>query len=186
MAIFKFYQIYRSIKEVLEEDMVMKIFPEYDTLPDKMSAKEQAELGKIIMDRMDKLLDKNTIIQIRHMHTCNPSKKQLAKINELKAKTNNLDEFLEEYSKFLAPGYARIDGNTLHVSFGLKKCVCGMFRKLQSYEHASKTWCECCNGHVIKTFHMICDTIESSKIVETIACGGNDCVFKMKIPDRKT
>ena len=87
MAIFKFYQIYRSINEILEEDMVMKIFPEYDTLPDKMSADEQAELGKIIMDRMDKLLDKSTIKKIRHMHTCNPSRDQIAKINELKVKT---------------------------------------------------------------------------------------------------
>ncbi len=181
MAIFKFYQIYRSIKEVLEEDMVMKIFPEYDTLPDKMSAKEQAELGKVIMDRMDKLLDKKTIVKIRQMHTCNPSKEQVAKINELKVKTKNLDEFLKEYSKFLAPGYVRKDENTLYVSFGLKKCVCGMFRKLQTYEHVSKTWCECCNGHVIKTYNMICDKIESSEIMETIACGGNDCVFKMEI-----
>ncbi|QVK17420.1 hypothetical protein KHQ81_11255 [Mycoplasmatota bacterium] len=181
MAIFKFYQIYRSIKEVLGEEMVKEIFPEYADLPDKMPAKEQAELGKIIMDRMDILLDENTIKKIRQMHTCNPSKEQVAKINELKEKTNNLDEFLHEYSKFLAPGYVKRDGDTLYVSFGLEKCVCGMFRKLETYEPVSKTWCECCNGHVIKMYRMICENIKSSEIVEAVACGGNDCIFKITI-----
>lgn len=181
MAIFKFYQIYRSIRDVLGEEMVIKLFPEYATLPDKMPAKEQAELGKTIMDRMDKLLDKSTIVKIRQLHTCNPSKEQVAKIKELKENTKNLDEFLQEYSKFLAPGYVRKDGDKLYVSFGLEKCVCGMFRKLQTYEPISKTWCECCNGHVIKTYNMICDKIKSSEIVEAIACGGTDCIFKITI-----
>ncbi len=181
MAIFKFYQIYRSIKEVLGEEMSIKIFPEYGVLPDKMPAKEQAELGRKVMDRMDRLLDENTIKKIRRMHTCNPSKEQVAKIKELKEKTNSLDEFLQEYSKFLAPGYVRKDKDTLYVSFGLEKCVCGMFRKLETHEPMSKTWCECCNGHVIKTYSMICDKMVFSEIVETIVCGGDDCVFKMII-----
>ncbi|MFZ5354871.1 MAG: hypothetical protein ACOZCL_19395 [Bacillota bacterium] len=42
MAIYKFYQIYISIKEVLGEEMATKLFPEYSALPNKMPANEQA------------------------------------------------------------------------------------------------------------------------------------------------
>lgn len=181
VAIFKFYQIYRSIKEILGEEVAMKLFPEYPTLPDKMPAPEQAQLGKILIDRMDMLLDKDTIIKIRQKHCCNPSKEQIAEINRLKEKVNNLEELCLEYSKFLSPGYVKKDGDLLTVSFGLSKCVCGMFRKLEEYEPVSKTWCECCNGHVIRTYSMICGKPVKSEIVEAVACGDKDCVFKVTI-----
>lgn len=181
MAIYKFYQIYTSIKKVLGEDMAQKLFPEYSTLPDKMPAHEQAQLGKVIMDRMDKLLEKDDIVRVRQKHTCNPSKQQIAEINRLKEKCNNLNEFCDEYSKFLTPGHVKKDDDILIVSFGLNKCICGMFRKLEDYEPISKTWCECCNGHVIKMYSLICDKPIKSEIIEAIACGGNDCVFQIQI-----
>lgn len=181
MAIFKFYQIYRSIKEVLGEEMAIQLFSEYSTLPDKMPPHEQAQLGKTIMDRMDEKLDKNTVVEIRQKHCCNTPKQEIAEINRIKERTDNLYDFFVEYSKFLSPGYVKKDGDLLTVSFGLSKCVCGMFRKLQNYEPISKTWCECCNGHVIKTYSMICDKTVKSEIVETVASGGKDCVFKVNI-----
>jgi hypothetical protein len=181
MAIFKFYQIYRSIKEVVGEDMADKIFPEYSTLPDKMLPDEQAQLGKTVMERLDAMLDKETVVKIRQSHTCNPSKEQVAKINELKQKTDSLDEIIRLYSEFLLPGSVRRDGDSLYVSFGQSKCVCGMFRKLETYELMPISWCECCNGHVIKMYNMICDRNVKSEILEAIACGGNDCVFKVQI-----
>ncbi|MGF7059527.1 DUF6144 family protein [Brassicibacter mesophilus] len=184
MAIFKFYQIFLSIKEELGEDMAVKIFPEYSTLPDKsseMPADEQAKLGKIVMDRMDELLEKDTIVKIRRKHTCNLTKKQIQEINELKEKSGSLDEFCVKYSKLLSPGYVKKDGDLLTVSFGWNKCVCGMFRKLDKYEPVSKTWCECCNGHVIKMYSLICDKIVEAEIQETVASGGQDCIFKVML-----
>jgi len=41
--------------------------------------------------------------------------------------------------------------------------------------------CECCNGHVIKIINMICEENTSSRIIETVACGGKDCIFEVKI-----
>ncbi|MDF2804995.1 MAG: hypothetical protein K0S61_4900 [Anaerocolumna sp.] len=181
MAIFKFYQIYRSIKEVVGEEMAHRLFPEYSTLPDKMPPNEQAQLGKLVMDRLDAMLDKETVIKIRQCHTCNPSIEQLAKIIELKQKSDNIDEIIREYSEFLSPGSVRRDGDLLYVSFGLDKCVCGMFRKLETYEPMSTSWCECCNGHVIKMYSMICDRNVKSEILDAVACGGSDCVFKVQI-----
>lgn len=181
MAIFKFYQIYRSISEELGEDMAVKLFPEYSTLPDKMPAEEQAQLAKVIMNRMDESLDESTVIKIRQKHSCNIPKEHINAIKELKQKSNNLDELCAEYSKFLSPGYIEKEGNSLTVSFGWGKCVCGMFRKLEKYDRMPKTWCECCNGHVIKTFSMLCDKTVESQIIEAVACGGKDCVFKISI-----
>jgi hypothetical protein len=181
MAIFKFYQIYRSIREVLGDDTAQKLFPEYSSLPDKMLPNQQAQLAKILMDRLDESLDRDTIAAIRRKHSCNISKGQAAQIDELKKKCSSLDEFCAEYSKLLSPGYVKKDGNLLTVSFGWGKCVCGTFRKLDDYEPVSKTWCECCNGHVIKTFSMICGKPVESVLVEGAACGGRDCVFKVKI-----
>lgn len=56
-----------------------------------------------------------------------------------------------------------------------------MFRKLEVYEPMSKTWCECCNAHVIKTYSMICNKTVKSEILEAVACGDKDCVFKVTI-----
>lgn len=173
--------MFRSIKEELGEEIANEIFPEYHTLPDKMPAQEQAKLGKIVIDRMDQLLDKETVVKIRQKHTCNLTKKHIQEINELKERSQSFDEFCLEYSKLLSPGYVRKDKDLLTVSFGWDKCVFGMFRKLDSYEPVSKTWCECCNGHVIKTFNLICDKVVESEIQETVACGGKDCIFKVRL-----
>jgi hypothetical protein len=181
MAIFKFYQVYRSINEELGEDMAIKIFPEYRTLPDKMPGHEQAQLAKVIMDRLDELIDEKTVIKIRQKHCCNIPKENIDIIKKLKEKCSNLDEICVEYSKFLSPGYVEKNGNQLTISFGWHRCVCGMFRKLETYETMPKTWCECCNGHVIKTFNMICNKTIESEIIEAVACGGKDCIFKINI-----
>lgn len=111
MAIFKFYQINRSLKEVLGEEEALKLFPEYPTLPNKMIAVEQVQFASTLMDRLDKELDKDTVMKIRQRHCCNPSKEQVSKINELKAMELNLEEFCVEYSKFLSPGYVMKEEN---------------------------------------------------------------------------
>ena len=163
--------------------MANKIFPEYSTLPDnssQMPANKQVELGKIIMDRMDDLLDNDTIVRIRQKHTCNLTKKQIKEINDLKEKVENIEDFCIKYSELLSPGYLKKDGNGFIMSFGWGKCICGMFRKLDEYEPISKSWCECCNGHVIKMFTKICDNTVKSEIQETVASGGEDCIFKVQ------
>ncbi len=181
MAIHKFYMLYKGLQEALGEAQANELFPEYSQLPDKMPPLEQAELGRTIMTRMDESLDKETIIRIRHAHTCNLTQKQIKDIIDLKEKYKDFDDFCIEYSKLLAPGSVKKDKDILIVSFGWKKCVCGMFRKLKEYEAVSQTWCECCNGHVIKHYSFVCGKRVSSEIVETVACGKNDCVFKINM-----
>lgn len=181
MAIFKFRQIYLSIKEELGEEGVNKLFPEYSSLCDKMPQSEQAKLAKIITDRMDEMLDDDTVKRIRHKRCCNIPKNHEAEITRLKKEKKNTDEIIKEYSNFLKPGYIIKDKDSYIISFGLGKCVCGMFRKLSTYDLMSKTWCECCNAHVKKTFKLICDKDLESEIVEAVACGDKDCIFKIAV-----
>ncbi len=181
MAIVKFYRIHRSIREELGEEMARQLFPEYTALPEQMPLPEQARLSKLIMDRMDRLLDRDTIARVRRKHCCNPSRQQIEEIHALKEQCGDLDEFCAEYSKFFAPGHVEREGDLLTLSFGWGKCVCGMFRNLESYERMSKTWCECCNGYVIKVFRMIFGQKVVSRIEEAVICGDRDCVFKVRI-----
>ncbi|MFP4050814.1 MAG: DUF6144 family protein [Thermoplasmata archaeon] len=163
--------------------MANKIFPEYITLPDrssKMPAHEQVELGKKIMDRMDDILDEDTIVKIRHKHTCNLTKNQVKEIEDLKEEVESIEELCKKYSRPLTPGYVKKDDDVLTVSFGWGRCVCNMYRKLDEYEPVSKTWCECCNGHVIKIYNRLLERPVSSEMIETVASGGDDCIFEIR------
>ncbi len=179
MAIFKFYQIFRCIKEELGEQKAKELFYEYETLPDKMSAEEQAKLASKIMDRLNNLLDVETVKRIRYKHPCNIPKTYVAKIDELVEKHESVEKRIEEYVKWDERISISNEEDSIVVSWGLPKCVCGMFRKLKEYEPISKSWCECCNAHSAKTFSKLCGKKVESKLIEGIACGGNDCIFRI-------
>lgn len=181
MAIYKFYQIFTSLKKVLGVERASEIFPEYATLPDKMTPQDQAKLGKVLMDRMDTLLTPQEVTQVRHKHTCNPSKEQVAEIIRIKEIEKDIDARCEAFSRFMAPSSIKRSGDIVTVSFDQEKCVCGMFRKLDHYEPTSKTWCECCNGHVIKMYSLLFDQPIASRLVEGIASGGKDCIFEIQL-----
>lgn len=179
MAIFKFYQIFRSIKEELGEQKAKEIFYEYETLPDKMLPNEQAILASKIMDRLDNALDAETVKRIRYKHPCNIPKTYTVIINELVEKYPSIEKRLEEYEKWSEKISFKNEGDSIIVSWGLQKCVCGMFRKLDEYKHISKSWCECCNAHNAKLFSKLCGKQVESELIEGIACGGKDCIFKI-------
>lgn len=179
MAIFKFYQIYRSIKEVLGEEKSKELFYEYETIEDKMPLDEQAKLASKIINRLDNSLDAETVKRIRHKHPCNIPKKYNDKINELIEKYDSVEKRIDEYIKWDKKTTIISEDNSIIVAWGLPKCVCGMFRKLDEYETMSKSWCECCNAHNAKTFSKLCGKKVESELFEGIACGGKDCIFRV-------
>ncbi len=179
MAIFKFYQIFRSLKEELGEQKAKEVFYEYETLPDKMSANEQAMLASKIMDRLDNSFDVETVKRIRHRHPCNIPKTYDTIINELVEKYPNIEKRLEEYEKWSGKISIKIEGDSFITSWGLTDCVCGMFSKLNEYEHISRSWCECCNAHNAKLLSKLCGKEVESELIDGIACGGKDCIFKI-------
>lgn len=178
MAIHRFSMIFDGLKKELGEDEARRIFPEYSSLPDesrKMSAKEQFELAHSIMERMDHSLEREQIKKIRHSHVCNLTKMQVREFTELKERCESLDELLT------ACGCIKQGDGAYLLRWDNAKCVCGLCRKLDAYEAISKTWCECCNGHVIKSYSWVCGLPISSEIVETYASGGKSCSFKLSV-----
>lgn len=132
--IFKFYQIYRSIKEILGEAKANELFPEYLALSSKMLAEEQVQLAHILMDRLDKSLDSHTVIKIRQQHPCNIPKADKEKMQEIKMSFENISDRINAYSQYLGGSFSSCGKNAYNFSWGNKKCVCGMFRKIETYK----------------------------------------------------
>lgn len=179
MAIHKFTMLYKDLVNTLGVEQANKLFPEYDTLPDKMDKQAQISIASRVMKRMDESLDKDTIVKIRHGHTCNLPKPQRAEMMELWSRCSSIDEFLTSYGC-----EKQVDG-TYVLSWerlGQTKCSCPLFYKVSEYEPISITWCECCNGHTEKSIYEICGQRVKSEIIESISSGGKACKFKITVP----
>ena len=176
MAIHIFSMIYKNLKAHAGERAAMDIFPEHATLPDKMNAVDQVALARRIMDRMDNMLDRDTVIKVRHGNTCNLPKEQKREMTALMAKCENIHEFLISY------GYVKQEDNTYLSAFEQQpKCWCSLFRTLDHYEPISITWCECCNGHHEKGLLEVCRHPVKTEIIESIASGGRNCITRVTV-----
>jgi len=143
--------LYKILEKHLGKEAALKLFPEYSTIPDKMSTQEQVSLARRVMDRMDKSLDFETIVKIRHGNTCNLPKEQRREMTELMSKCKDIHDFLIAY------GYTKQEDGTYLSNFKQEKCYCGLFNKINKYEPISITWCECCNGHHEKILEKFVD-----------------------------
>lgn len=70
---------------MLGVDKANHFFPQYVTLPDKMSRLEQVNLARKVLDRLDNELDKDTVPAIRGRHPCGIPKTNQQQINEIKS-----------------------------------------------------------------------------------------------------
>lgn len=178
---FKFYQLFRSMKEELGLERAKELFPEYETLPDKMSKEEQVNLARILMKRLDDELDKDKVISIRMKHPCGVPKPTQQRKGEIKEEFINDDERIHAFIKHLNGTYERISDNEYLVTWGLTECVCGMFRNLKEYEPISPTWCPCCNGHNELLFTALLDKEVKSELLSGICAGHKECSFRVII-----
>lgn len=178
--IFHFYLLKKRLDEYAGEELRKKIFLGYDEISNKVKPEEKADYAKKLMERMDIMLDTETRKIVRRACSCNLSKAQISEIDHLMNQFSEISEFLAEYSKALAPGSIKLLDDRLLVSFGWGHCVCSVFKKAKLYESVSKTFCECCNGHVQKWFDYIFKKQTATEIVKTVATGGDDCLFEVK------
>ncbi len=95
---------------------------------------------------------------------------------ELWAKHGDMDAFLT------AHGCEKQNDGTYLRRFGHSRCVCPMFYQLSEHDPISITWCECCNACVKKGYVNITGQSVESEILESIASGGKDCVFRVTVP----
>jgi len=177
--IFLFYQLFRSLKEELGLEKAKALFPEYDSLPDKMSKEEKAELARVIMKRLDENLDKDVVISIRRKHPCGIPKETKKDIVQIKNSMENDQERIEAFVRSLNGSYLQLSDYKYKIVWGIKKCVCGMFRNLENYEPISKTWCQCCNEHNRLLFKELLGKEVRSELIGGICCGQQECSFEI-------
>jgi hypothetical protein len=178
MAIHKFAMLFKDLETNLGKETALKIFPEYTTIPEKMDKMDKVNLARKIMERMDKTLDRETIVKIRHWRTCNIPKAQRGEMVVLMQKCKDIEEFLIAWF-----GCIKQEDGTYLTNFGseAKKCWCNLFHKLDEYEPISITWCECCNGHTQKSIMEICGQPVKTEIMESVASGGKSCRYRITV-----
>lgn len=102
--IFHFHLLKKGLDEHVGEEVRKEILLGYDEISNKVKSEEKAAYAKKIMERMDIMLDDETRKKVRRACSCNLSKMQIAEIDNLMNQSNEISDFLIEYSKALAPG----------------------------------------------------------------------------------
>lgn len=169
----------RVLREQLDlhvgEEMRKQILPDGETIGSSAKQVKKAEWAQRVMARMDTLLDEPTRIRIRHGCACNVSAKQKQLAKQYRKEYPNLDDYLRALDVTKQFGRIRREGNTLYVEYGWGRCLCGVVEK--TTEPVSRTFCECCNGHMHKLYEVVLNHPVTVEMVETISTGGEECRF---------
>jgi hypothetical protein len=67
----------------------------------KRSAQEQARFAKVLMERWEKKLDRDTVIEIRMNHPCGIPKENKIAMLKIKEKYSDIESRIIEFSKHL-------------------------------------------------------------------------------------
>jgi hypothetical protein len=81
---------------------------------------DQVTLARKVMDRMDKTLDRETIVKIRHYRTCSIPKAQRVEMVTLMQRYENIDEFLVVWF-----GCIKQEDGTYLTNYGPDATICG-------------------------------------------------------------
>lgn len=176
---FKFYQLYRSLKEVVGLEKAKEIFPEYETLPNKMSDEEKIEMARTLMKRLVETFDEKTRNLIRMKHPCGIPKDFKEKMIVIKKEITDSESRIKLFIEYINGSYLKINDNEYDVTWGIRECVCGMFRNIKTYNTISPTWCLCCNGHNKLLFESLLDQNIESILLTGICAGDKICSFKI-------
>ena len=133
------------------------------------------------MKRLDDEFEEDVVLDIRMKHPCGIPKDIKEQIIKIKSDLGNKDDPIEALMKYLKGSFNKLSANYYQITWGLKECVCGMFRNQKDYEVISPTWCQCCNGHNKIIFEELLDQELQSQLIEGICAGESVCSFKIKI-----
>ena len=150
--------------------------------------KEAAAWADKITQRLEQYLNEKTIIKIREECACVYTNKYSTYnkkyFKELRENNKNEDDYLKAVAKFLS-GRPRIGKlvefkDNFIVTYLGEKRKCGCFVVKGGWDKPpSKTWCRCCQGCLLSVYRFILPNKNCNMdIIETLATGGKDCVFK--------
>jgi hypothetical protein len=140
-----------------------------------------------MMQRMDRMLDPETCIQIREGCACvlsNEKSIYARTFRKLRKLYPDDDQYIDEVIKYLnatAPlrrcGEVTREGERIYSVIARGQCACPVLHD-GLRDPISVTWCHCSKGSLLSVYRYVFpDKICEMEIVRTIAGGAEDCCF---------
>jgi len=147
----------------------------------------KASWAREMMQRMDRLLDAETCIQVREGCACvvsNDKSVYARNFRRLRKLYPDDSEYLDrvvEYLNATTPlrrcGEVTRDEDKIYSVIAHGQCGCSVLHA-GLREPISMTWCHCSKGSLLSVYrHVFPDKICEMEIVRTIATGADDCCF---------
>lgn len=179
-------EIGRNIELFAGEEMRRKIMEGSEKIA-SVSSKEVAEWVKGAMERLDSLVDKETIVQI--MTSCGYScavinRRHIEMATEKRKKFRSVEDFLEAEMRKPMRGTRLVrEGDVLYYYYtpqtlrkGLR-CYCSLMKGLPTGETASLTYCLCSRGFVERFWEEVLERPVKAELLESSLSGSHECKF---------
>ncbi len=168
----------KNIEQETNRAVLLKVMQDFDQLQSTSDKAMKAAWVKGAIERLDKLVDKETAVKI--MESCGSeccSSAVIKRAKQLMSKSPSLGEFL---NKFSAGGYRFIlkDNNTIIGTY--KKCYCEQARHTKELFSAN-TYCQCGVGYLKQLFQSALERPVKVEFIQSIITGAERCEFIINI-----
>jgi len=168
----------------------VKVMAGSEKLDTKSEPAEIAAWMKGAMDRLDKLVSKDTRAEIRKAcgRGCAAANKgTIERARDKRRRFSSLDDyFAAELRKPLTGTRLEKKGNALTWFFTPRtfnppmKCFCGLMKGLPEDEDISKTYCLCSRGFVERYWESVLDKPVKVELLESCLTGARECKFSVR------
>jgi hypothetical protein len=177
----------RNLDRFAGETVSKKVMEGSEKITSASSKKEVAEWVKGAMDRLDKLVDEKTRIQVMENcgYTCaSVNKRVIENAKARRKKYKSTDEFLEAEQRKPMKGTKLLrKENILYQSYTPQlftrpmRCYCSLLRGLPPDEKISLTYCHCSKGFVKKFWETVLEKPVKVELIQSVMSGAPECKF---------
>lgn len=155
---------------------IAQIMAGSDAMVTGVTPEAKARWNQGAIQRMDRLLDRQTRIRVREGCACSLTPWRLGRMRKIRRGNPDFDDFVAavQESGLMGAGVKRT-GKRVLVRFGTGGCVCHAIRA--AGQPVSITYCQCCKGHLMGLLEAALGGPVRMDIVESHISGGRDCRF---------
>ncbi|MFZ2781850.1 MAG: hypothetical protein WAZ99_01815 [Rectinemataceae bacterium] len=185
-----FLKMQKQMSRVLGKERTETLLFDLSYVDGSETPAEAAAWATKLIRRLEENVEKETIIRIREECACVYTNKYSAYnkkyFKDIRDRSADENSYLENIALFLG-GRPRIGRKVEFIHGELftylgegRKCGCFVVKK--GWEKPpSATWCRCCQGSLLSVYRFILPEKKCRMdIVETLATGANDCVFRAR------
>ncbi|MDH5714467.1 MAG: DUF6144 family protein [Candidatus Aminicenantes bacterium] len=168
----------RNIEQETNRAVLLKVMQDFDQFQSASDKAMKAEWLKGAIERLEKLVDKETAVKI--MESCGLeccSSAVIKRAKQLMSKSSSIAEFL---NKFSAGGYRFIlkDNNIIIGTYN--KCYCGQVKHTKE-TFITNTYCQCGVGYLRQLFQSALEKPVKVELIQSIITGAERCEFIINI-----